>query len=59
MKYIEKHPMRMIVVGMIGTSLSAIFAVFLVLEVPTILQIMGSVLILGGVLYYSRLESVK
>ena len=38
---------------------AAIFAVFLFQEIPTILQIVGSVLILGGVLYYSRLESVK
>lgn len=38
---------------------AAIFAVFLFQEVPTVLQIIGSVLILGGVLYYSRLESTK
>ena len=38
---------------------AAIFAVFLFQEIPTILQIIGSVFILGGVLFYSRLESVK
>lgn len=38
---------------------AAIFAVFLFQEIPTLLQIAGSVLILGGVLYYSRLESAK
>ena len=38
---------------------AALFAVFLFQEIPTIMQIAGSVLILGGVLYYSRLESTK
>ena len=38
---------------------AAIFAVFLFQEIPTILQIIGSVFILGGVLFYSRLESAK
>ena len=35
---------------------AAIFAVFLFGEIPTWLQILGAVLILGGVLYYSNLE---
>ena len=38
---------------------AAIFAVFLFQEIPTFLQIVGSGLILGGVLYYSTLESAK
>ena len=38
---------------------SAIMAGFLFGEVPTVLQVAGGVLILGGVLYYSRLESAK
>lgn len=32
------------------------FAVFLFSEIPTLLQIVGSVMILGGVYYYSRIE---
>lgn len=36
---------------------AAVFAVFLFQEIPTLLQVMGSVLIIGGVFYYSRLES--
>ena len=36
---------------------AAILAGFLFGEIPTVLQIAGGVLILGGVLYYSRLES--
>ena len=35
---------------------AAILAGFLFAEVPTVLQIIGGVLILGGVLYYSRIE---
>ena len=35
---------------------AAIFAAFLFGEIPAPLQLMGSALILGGVLYYSRLE---
>lgn len=35
----------------------ALFAVFLFGEIPGILQIAGGLVILGGVLYYSRLES--
>ena len=38
---------------------AAIFAIFLFQEIPTLLQLMGSVLILGGVFYYSRIESAK
>lgn len=38
---------------------AAIFAVFLFQEIPTLLQVVGSVLILGGVLYYSKIESAK
>lgn len=36
---------------------AALFAVFLFGEIPDILQIAGGLVILGGVLYYSRLES--
>ena len=36
---------------------AAILAGFLFGEIPTVLQIAGGVLILGGVLYYSRLEN--
>jgi len=35
---------------------AAIFAVFLFQEIPTLLQGIGSVMILGGVYYYSRIE---
>lgn len=35
---------------------AAFFAVFLFQEIPNVLQIMGSILIIGGVYYYSRLE---
>lgn len=38
---------------------AAIFAVFLFAEIPSFLQVVGSVMILGGVYYYSRLEAVK
>lgn len=35
---------------------ASVFAVFLFSETPTVLQIIGSVIILGGVYYYSRVE---
>ena len=35
---------------------AAVFAGFLFREIPAPLQIVGCILILGGVLYYSRLE---
>lgn len=35
---------------------AAFFAIFLFQEIPSFMQIFGSVLILGGVYYYSRLE---
>ena len=38
---------------------AAIFAAFLFGEIPTALQIGGSVLILGGVLWYSKIENQK
>ena len=38
---------------------AAIFAMFLFQEIPALMQVIGSVLILGGVLYYSRLEATK
>lgn len=38
---------------------AAIFAVFLFEECPNLLQILGGVLILGGVYFYSRLERGK
>lgn len=39
--------------------LAAIMALFLFGEVPAPLQVLGSALILGGVLYYSRLEAAR
>lgn len=38
---------------------AAVFAGFLFNEMPTPLQLLGGALILGGVLYYSRIESEK
>ena len=38
---------------------AAIFAVFLFQEIPGIMQIVGGAVILGGVIYYSRIESGK
>ena len=38
---------------------SAIMAGFLFGEIPTVLQLAGGALILGGVVYYSRIESAK
>ena len=38
---------------------AAIFAAFLFGEIPTVLQIVGSILILGGVLWYSGIENQK
>ncbi len=38
---------------------AAVFAVFLFGEVPTLFQIIGALLILGGVLYYSRIEATE
>lgn len=35
---------------------AAVFAGFLFGEIPTVLQLLGSVLIIGGVLYYSKTE---
>lgn len=35
---------------------AAFFAIFLFQEIPSLMQILGSILILGGVYYYSRLE---
>ncbi len=35
---------------------AAILAIFIFNEMPTILQILGSILIVGGVFYYSRIE---
>lgn len=37
--------------------IAAIFAVFLFQEVPVLLQIIGGIIILGGVIWYSRIES--
>lgn len=79
MKYIKKHPMIMIIVGILGHSIfswclkyfspsfvstsklcepvvAAILAGFLFAEIPTALQLLGGVLIIGGVLYYSKTE---
>ena len=38
---------------------AAIFAAFLFGEIPTVMQILGSILILGGVLWYSAIENQK
>ena len=38
---------------------AAIFASFLFGEIPTVMQILGSILILGGVLWYSAIENQK
>jgi len=38
---------------------AAVFAAFLFGEIPTALQIFGSTLILGGVLWYSKIENQK
>ena len=38
---------------------AAAFAAFLFREIPTMFQILGSILILGGVLWYSRMENQK
>ena len=35
---------------------AAFFAIFLFQEIPSLMQILGSILIIGGVYYYSRLE---
>jgi drug/metabolite transporter (DMT)-like permease len=35
---------------------AAVLAAFLFSEIPSVMQITGGILILGGVLYYSRLE---
>ena len=39
--------------------IAAVFAAFLFGEIPTWLQILGGILVLGGVLYYSHLESKR
>lgn len=38
---------------------SALFAAFIFAEVPTVLQVAGAVLVLGGVLFYSLIETKK
>ncbi len=38
---------------------AAILAIFIFNEMPTILQILGGILIVGGVFYYSRLEQAS
>jgi len=38
---------------------AAAFAAFLFGEIPTVFQILGSILILGGVLWYSGIENQK
>ena len=35
---------------------AAVLAIFLFHEIPTVMQIIGGILIIGGVLYYSRVE---
>ena len=38
---------------------AAVLAAFLFAEIPTALQLLGGALILGGVLYYSRIERTE
>ena len=38
---------------------AAIFAIFLFQEIPSVWQVVGGALILGGVLYYSKIENEK
>ncbi len=38
---------------------SALFAAFIFTEIPTLLQVLGAVLVLGGVLFYSLIETKK
>ena len=38
---------------------AAIMAAFLFFEIPKMLQILGGTLIIGGVLYYSRIERAE
>ena len=38
---------------------AAVFAAFLFGEIPTAFQVLGSILILGGVLWYSKIENQK
>ena len=38
---------------------AAVLALFLFGEIPVPLQILGGILILGGVLYYSRIEKAE
>ena len=38
---------------------AAILAGFLFLEIPKLLQVLGGILIIGGVLYYSRIEKAE
>lgn len=40
-------------------AVSALFAAFIFAEIPTLLQIAGAVLVLGGVLFYSLIETRK
>ena len=47
MKILEKYPGIMLVIG-----------ILLFHEIPNILQIIGGLIILGGVIYYSRLPDV-
>ena len=62
MKYFEKHPMGMILIGILGISLSSIFVKYS--RAPSAVTaawrllwtVLGAALILGGVLYYARVE---
>lgn len=38
---------------------AAIFAIFLFQEIPSVWQVVGGILILGGVLYYSKIENTE
>ena len=52
-------PVLLLVIGILGISMSAISSVFAALlfgELPTALQIAGGVIVLAGVVYYTVVE---
>ena len=63
MRFVEKRPMVMIVLGVAGISLSSIFVKFstataavIFAQIPGVMQLIGGAMILGGVFWYSRIE---
>ena len=63
MRFVEKWPMVMIVLGVAGISLSSIFVKFstapaavIFAQIPGVMQLIGGAMILGGVFWYSRIE---